>query len=991
MHTFTRLFLHVLLVGISSLLAIRAVAQSATPLAANGQLRVIGKQLSNESGKAIQLRGMSTHGLHWFPQCYTQGSMQALANDWGADVVRAAMYVKEGGYENNRAGLRDKVNQIVDWTEANGMYCIIDFHTLNPGNPNDYLADAKEFFQIMAQRNAGKKNVIYEICNEPNGVDWNTIKSYADQIIPIVRQYAPNSVILVGTPNYCQRPQDVLSAPLTYANILYTFHFYSASHFFQSDIKNVSNQLPLFCSEWGTSTYSGGGNIDLNNAQNWLDMMAGQNPGGQKMSWCNWTYSQAGESSAALNSGACDNQQWNNTSPSGTWVKEHILSPVDDFGPATPSVAITSPTNNATVTIGSSVVITASVSNTTATSVEFYNGTTKLDEDATAPYSFTLSNVAAGTYSLTTKALFSSGSPLTSPAVQITAAPAPNQVPTTALTAPTTNAQFTMPATINLAASASDPDGSVAKVEFFNGSTKLGEDVTAPYTFSWTNVPAGTYTLTSKATDNQGATATSAAVTVSVIDPNAPTADLIGPDCAALNSVITFEVNSRNLPNATNFSWWCTGSTQSITTANSKATINFGPSFSGGQVCVGINYSAAPWYQQFCKNVTVCAPGTTPPPTPTPNQVPTVTLTSPANNTQFTAPATINLTATASDTDGTITKVEFYTGSTKLGESATSPYQFNWTNVAAGNYTVSAKATDNQGATTSSATVNLVVNAAPAPNQPPTVTLTAPANNAQFTAPATISLSASASDADGSVTKVEFYNSSTKLGESTVSPYQFSWTNVAAGTYTLSAKATDNKGAITTSATVMVQVSSAPVTPPTSTDADILGPDCVSVNTVKVFELNAKNQANATGFSWWCNGSTQSITPAGSKATYNFGPYYTGGSVCVGVNYSVSPWYKSYCKPVTICAPGARAAGAEQADNLVFPNPATSQFTFTAERNIQAMTISDEQGRSHLQLGATKAGQTTTFGEKLPVGTYLLQIRYEDQKQRTVKLLKVGN
>jgi hypothetical protein len=163
------------------------------------------------------------------------------------------------------------------------------------------------------------------------------------------------------------------------------------------------------------------------------------------------------------------------------------------------------------------------------------------------------------------------------------------------------------------------------------------------------------------------------------------------------------------------------------------------------------------------------------------------------------------------------------------------------------------------------------------------------------------------------------------------------------------------------------------------------------VNTVKVFELNAKNQANATGFSWWCNGSTQSITPAGSKATYNFGPYYTGGSVCVGVNYSVSPWYKSYCKPVAICAPGARAAGAEQADNLVFPNPATSQFTFTAERDVRGMTVSDEQGRSHLQLGATKAGQTTTFGEKLPMGTYLLQIRYDDQKQRTVKLLKVGN
>jgi hypothetical protein len=609
----------------------------------------------------------------------------------------------------------------------------------------------------------------------------------------------------------------------------------------------------------------------------------------------------------------------------------------------------------------------------------------------TAPYSFTLSNIAAGTYSLTTKALFSGGSSMTSSSVQITAAPAPNQAPTTALTSPASNARFTLPTTINLAASASDSDGSIAKVEFYSGSTKLGEDVTAPYTFSWTNASAGAYTLTSKATDNQGATALSAAVTVSMIDPNAPTADLIGPDCAALNSVITFEVNARNLPNATNFSWWCTGSTQSITTANGKATINFGSSFSGGQVCVGVNYSAAPWYQQFCKNVTVCAPGTTPPPRSTPNQSPTLTLTSPANTTQFTAPATISLTATASDADGTIANVEFYSGSTKLGESTSAPYQFNWTNVTAGNYAVSAKATDNQGTTTTSATVNLVVNATPTPNQPPIVTLTSPANNAQFTSPATINLTASASDADGNIAKVEFYNGATKLAESTALPYQFGWTNVAAGTYSFSAKATDNKGVITTSATAVVQVTSATVTPPANTDADILGPDCVSANAVKMFELNARNLANATGYSWWCNGSSQSITPAGSKATYNFGSYYTGGSVCVGVNYSAAPWYKSYCKNVTVCAPGARTGVTEQADNLVFPNPATSQFTFTAERDVQDMTVSDEQGRSYLQLGAVKAGQTTTFGEKLPVGTYLFQIRYEDQKQRTVKLLKVGN
>jgi aryl-phospho-beta-D-glucosidase BglC (GH1 family) len=590
------------------------VAQSTTPLAANGRLKVVNRQLTNESGRGIQLRGMSTHGLQWFDQCYTQASVQALATDWGADVLRAAMYVDEGGYLNNQSGLRAKINQIVDWTGQAGMYCIIDWHVLNPGNPNDRLSYAIDFFRTMAQTHAGKKNVIYEICNEPNGVSWGQIKSYADQVIPVIRQYEPEAIILVGTPNWCQRPQDVLSDPLTGANaynVIYTFHYYAASHFFQSDINSVVGSLPLFCSEWGTSTYSGGGNLDFNNAQAWLNLMAGQNPAGQKISWCNWTFSDAGESSAGLNSGACNSQQWNNTSQSGTWVKNRILNPADDFGPATPAIAITSPANNVTVNVGTNVVINASVTNATPTKVEFYNGSTRLGEDTTAPYSWTIGSIQQGVYSLTAKALLSSGS-LMSTVVQITAAPAPNQSPAVSITSPTNNASFTSPASLTITANATDSDGSIAKVEFYTGSTRLGEDTSSPYTFSWSGVTAGTYTLTAKATDNQGAATTSSGVAIVVNNqgqPN-PTADIIGPDCVYANAVQVYEVNSSRMANATNFSWWCNGSTQSITpTQPGKASFNFGPWFTGGQVCVGINYSASPWYAQYCKNVALCAPG----------------------------------------------------------------------------------------------------------------------------------------------------------------------------------------------------------------------------------------------------------------------------------------------------------------------------------------------------------------------------------------------
>ncbi len=195
------------------------------------------------------------------------------------------------------------------------------------------------------------------------------------------------------------------------------------------------------------------------------------------------------------------------------------------------------------------------------------------------------------------------------------------------------------------------------------------------------------------------------------------------------------------------------------------------------------------------------------------NQAPVISITSPANNATFTAPATVAISATASDADGSIAKVEFFNGSTKLGEDLTSPYEFSWSGVAAGTYALTAKATDNKGAETVSAVVNVsVTNPA---NQSPSVAITSPANNASFTAPATVAISATASDADGNIARVEFFNGPTKLGEDLSSPYSFSWSGVAAGSYALTARATDNGGAITTSAVVNISINPGGNTVPT--------------------------------------------------------------------------------------------------------------------------------------------------------------------------------
>ena len=184
------------------------------------------------------------------------------------------------------------------------------------------------------------------------------------------------------------------------------------------------------------------------------------------------------------------------------------------------------------------------------------------------------------------------------------------------------------------------------------------------------------------------------------------------------------------------------------------------------------------------------------------NIAPTITLAVPSVSGN--APATIGLSAVAADADGTISKVEFFNGTALLATVTTAPYTYSWTNVAAGNYSITAKATDNNGSVTVSTVQALTVNTAGSTNVAPAITLAIPSVSGN--APATVGLSATATDADGTVSKVEFFNGSVILASITASPYTYSWTNVGAGSYSITAKATDNSGAVTTSSVKTVSI-----------------------------------------------------------------------------------------------------------------------------------------------------------------------------------------
>ncbi|HST80771.1 MAG TPA: cellulase family glycosylhydrolase [Kineosporiaceae bacterium] len=311
-----------------------------SPVQINGQVHVCGVNLCNQYNKAIQLRGMSTHGLQWFAKCYNDAALDVLAQDWKADLLRIAMYVQEDGYETNPAGFTNQVNGLVDKAEARGMYALIDFHTLTPGDPNYNLARAKTFFAAVAARNAAKNNVIYEIANEPNGVSWASIKSYAEQVIPVIRSADPDAVIIVGTRAWSSlgvsegsNETEVVNNPVNATNIMYTFHFYAASHKdnYRTTVAAAATKLPLFVTEFGTVSATGAGAVDVASSTAWLDLLDRL-----KISYADWTYSDADESSAAFKPGTCSATSYAGyagTGPlnqSGALVRSRISTP-DNF------------------------------------------------------------------------------------------------------------------------------------------------------------------------------------------------------------------------------------------------------------------------------------------------------------------------------------------------------------------------------------------------------------------------------------------------------------------------------------------------------------------------------------------------------------------------------------------------------------------------------------------------------------------------------------
>lgn len=293
-----------------------------------GKLCVRGTKLCDSCGNPVQLKGPSTLGLVWYPEIINKEAFETV-HGWGANLIRLAMYtMEEDGYLSggNQEFTKDLIDKGVKYATELGMYVIIDWHILSDGNPMTHKKEAIEFFKEMSAKYASYDNVLYEICNEPNGdeVDWALVKSYAEEVIPVVRKNCPDSIILVGTPKWSQLVDDAADNPLEEKNIMYSLHYYASTH--KQELRDkmayaLNKGIAIFVDEYSNCDASGNGIIDDEEAHAWAKMVDEN-----MLSYAQWNLSYRDESSAMIKADCRKTSAWEDAdlTTTGLWMRDRL-------------------------------------------------------------------------------------------------------------------------------------------------------------------------------------------------------------------------------------------------------------------------------------------------------------------------------------------------------------------------------------------------------------------------------------------------------------------------------------------------------------------------------------------------------------------------------------------------------------------------------------------------------------------------------------------
>ncbi len=270
---------------------------------AHGRLKVEGNTLCGEMGETVLLKGMSTHGISWYPRYTSAGAFETI-KEYGANVVRLSVYSEQpGSYVYKEKENLDYLYTAIENALSLNMYVIVDWHVLKDENPNVKLKEAKEFFGEISAHYGNHEGILYEICNEPNGdTTWEDVTAYANEVIPLIRENAPDSVVIVGTPNFCIDVEAAAKNPLPYENLLYSLHVYFDLSKEDANFGNANWYaskldlgIPVIVSEWGMKNTDG--QTYPEQVYYFLDILKDRN-----ISWCNWSLSNSDESYSLIQS-----------------------------------------------------------------------------------------------------------------------------------------------------------------------------------------------------------------------------------------------------------------------------------------------------------------------------------------------------------------------------------------------------------------------------------------------------------------------------------------------------------------------------------------------------------------------------------------------------------------------------------------------------------------------------------------------------------------
>ncbi|GAA4115003.1 hypothetical protein GCM10022393_14910 [Aquimarina addita] len=883
-----QLFLIVLLLLFSIHLHSQSIVQE------HGRLRVSGNQVVDKNNQPLSLAGNS---LFWSnagdtSDFYDGETVTHLASDWNSSIIRVAMGVKEtwddgNGYIDSPNAQKTKIRKVIDQAIATGMYVIIDWHT---HDAEQYTTEAADFFKEMAQLYGDKPNVIYEIYNEPIFQSWSTVKNYADTVIAAIRSEDQDNLIIVGSPTWSQ-DVDVASAdPIDDINTAYTLHFYAGTH--RDGLRDkattaMNNGIALFVTEWGAVDASGDGDLDIEETAKWMQFFKDN-----YISHVNWSVSDKPsntdptrtETSSIVQLGkGIDGLKNNQLTETGVYIKDIIENWSDDGGDSGSQNGIIS--CNTVDCIRNAMenaqagdeIIVASGTYTATDKFNFGNKATRFGSDkngtALQPITIRAENPSnppvlkgtdgdydgyvmfiLGDYWILKDLILEEGSKglvfdnanhgvienvivreLGEEGIHLRDGSSNNLVKDCrvynvgikkpgigeGLYVGSDKGQHENPSNGgNLFDNEYSPscdnnviDGCIVgpNVTAEGVDVKEGTENTIirNCTFSADGISGensadafidlkGAYGFVYNNTFNlEGSTIINAGI--DFLDRG--TGFNTGYRNAIFNNTFNLEGRGDEIQTARKKQgdpseihvWNNTRNPNTQDFPISDGTTNF------------VTQSCPSW------NIIPCDDSVE-------NQNPSVSITSPNNGQSYQEGDNIIINTNASDPDGSITKVEFYNGSVKLGEDSSSPYQYNINNAQAGTYNLTVKAIDNDGASTTSDSTNVIVSSnTGGENQAPVVSFETPSGDSTVNEGYSLYVKVNASDSDGSIANVKLYIDDNLVRQESFDPYEWGHAtspnpnevnNVGMGTHVFKAIATDNQGA-TSETTFTLTVESA--------------------------------------------------------------------------------------------------------------------------------------------------------------------------------------